>query len=147
MSGTERDLDSPHRRPDSASDDLVAAVGRVSEAWETIERARGRLFDFHQLTGHAHLLLIKAVEQLRAAGAPEAADLVERELVGLNVLEGRWTFQIVEEYDTVYYDTMRDAVAAITQEHMEGRRHVFEAELKQRVRVDGQPGQEANPLD
>lgn len=141
----ERDLDPPHSRPDDATDALVAAVGRVSEAWETIERARGRLFDFHQMTGHAHLLLIQAVDQLRDAGANNAADIVEKELVGLNVLEGRWTFQIVEEYDEVYYNTMRDAVAAITAEHMQGRRHVYEAELKKRVRVEGAPGQEATP--
>ena len=39
--------------PDGASDALVAAVGKVSEALEWVERARGRLYDFHQMMGHA----------------------------------------------------------------------------------------------
>lgn len=110
-----------------------------------IERARGRLFDFHQLTGHAHQLLVQAAAQLRDAGATESAERVEQELVGLNVLKGRWTFQVVEEYDEGYYQVMKEVINVITTEHMDGRRHVLEAELKQRLRVDGRPGQEATP--
>lgn len=68
---------------------------------EWIERARGRLYDFHQLSGHADLLLGLAAAKLRAAGHEEVADRLEREFIGRNVLEGRWTFQIVEEYGAV----------------------------------------------
>ena len=47
---------------------------------------RGRLYDFHQITGHAHLLLGDAAEMLRDAGATDSAAFIEQELVGLNVL-------------------------------------------------------------
>ncbi len=140
-----RDLDDAHARPPDATDDLVAAVGKVSEALECIERARGRLYDFHQITGHAHLLLGDAAEMLRDAGATDSAAFIEQELVGLNVLEGRWTFQMMEEYDDGYYATMKAASQRLRDEHMEGRRHIFEAEMKQRWRTPGAPGQEASP--
>lgn len=140
-----RDLDPAHARPNETTDELVSAVGTVSEAMEWIERARGRLYDFHQFTGHAHFLLLKAAQQFREAGATESADFLEHEIVGLNVLEGRWTFQIIEEYNEGYYEAMRAADRRLRDDHMAGRRHVFEAELKQRWRSPGRPGQEANP--
>ncbi len=46
-------VDADHSRPEGASDELVAAVGALSEAFERIERARGALYTFHQLTGGA----------------------------------------------------------------------------------------------
>ena len=39
------------------TDETIAAVGKVSEALEYVERARGHLYSFHQLMGHADLLL------------------------------------------------------------------------------------------
>ena len=52
----------PHRVPDGVDDLTVEAVGLVTEALETTERARGHLYSFHQLTGSADLQLGKAVE-------------------------------------------------------------------------------------
>src|SRR4051812_22583264 len=86
-----------HERPEGFDDNTVAAVGRLTEALETVERARGRLYDFHQLTGEADLKLEDAAHQLRAAGHTALADRIQTELVGRNVLPGRWTFQILEE--------------------------------------------------
>lgn len=46
---TEEDRD--HQRPEGVDDATVAAAGKLAEALEWIERARGRLYDFHQLVG------------------------------------------------------------------------------------------------
>ena len=43
--------------PDFPADDAVEAVGKMTEALEFVERARGHLYSFHQLIGHADLLL------------------------------------------------------------------------------------------
>ncbi len=134
-----------HTRPGAADDATVAAVGKVTEALETVERARGHLYSFHQLTGSADLALGEAVDGLRAAGHGELADRVENELIGLNVLDGRWTFQIVEEYDDGYYATFRAFERAARDELLEGRRHVFEAEMKETRRTHGRRGHEARP--
>ena len=124
--------DPAHARPDGASDAVVAAVGRLSEALERIERARGALYDFHQLVGGADAMLDEVVDGLRAAGFDVAAARIESELIGRNVLPGRWTFEVVEEFDDDYYRAWRDLERAVREETMAGRRHVFEAEMKAR---------------
>lgn len=138
-------IDDEHLRPDGASDKDVEAVGKLSEALEKIERARGRLYDFHQLIGGADMDIADAVKLLAEAGHDELADTVNREVVGRNVLAGRWTFQIVEEFDDGYYAVARSAEQAVRDQLMAGRRHVYEAEMKERNRTHGVPGHEARP--
>jgi hypothetical protein len=137
--------DDRHRRPEGVDDATVEAVGKVSEAVEWLERARGRLFDFHQMLGHLDFQMGDAVDMLRKAGHDDLAELLDEEVVGRNVLDGRWTFQIVEEFEDVYYGPIRDVERRIRDELLQGRSHVFEAELKERRRTDGMPGHEARP--
>jgi hypothetical protein len=140
-------VDTRHSRPDGASDDLVHAVGALSEAFERIERARGALYTFHQLMGGADAMLDDVVEGLRGSGHGDLADRVRDELVGRNVVEGRWTFQLVEEFDDGYYATWRGIEQVVREKTMAGRRHVLEAEMKQRRRTHGRPGHEATPTE
>ncbi|MHA6796200.1 hypothetical protein ACVGVM_22210 [Pseudonocardia bannensis] len=140
-----RSVDEAHARPDGASDDLVSAVGKFSEALERLERARGALFEFHQLIGGADAMLDDVVEQLRKAGRNHWADRIQTELIGRNVLPGRWTFQIVEEFEDGYYDVFKGLEREVRDDTMAGRRHVFEAEMKERRRTPGQPRHEATP--
>ncbi len=119
--------------------DVAEAVGKVTEALETVERARGHLYSFHQLTGRADLQLDAAVTQLRELGHADLAELISRELVGRNVLPGRWTFQVVEEYDDGYYRCFREIEGLVRSRLTEGRRHVHEARLKESRRTHGHP--------
>ncbi|UAK33619.1 hypothetical protein K8O92_06660 [Nocardia asteroides] len=137
--------DIAHRRPDGVDDATVAATGKLSEALETVERARGHLYAFHQLTGGADLALDEAVEMFRAAGHAHIADRISTELIGRNVLAGRWTFQIVEDYDDNYYDVFRGIERATREELLGGRRHLYEAEMKESRRTHGLPGHSATP--
>src|SRR4051812_38517232 len=93
-------------RPD-LDDTTVEALGKLSEAVGAAEHARGLVYGFHRRTGTAGLQLQEAVELFRKAGHTELADGLERELVGRNVIADRWTFQIVEDYDTDYWTTFR----------------------------------------
>ena len=133
------------RRPAGVSDATVEAVGAVSEALETVERARGALYTFHQLMGHADLQLGDACEKLRTAGHAAQADQLEVDLVGRNVLFGRWTFQVVEEFDDSYWSPFRDYEAALRKALTGGVRHVYEAEMKADRRSSGRAGHEATP--
>ncbi|KOX26063.1 MULTISPECIES: hypothetical protein [unclassified Streptomyces] len=132
-------------RPENVSDLTVEALGSLSKALETTERARGHLYSFHQLTGTADLELDKAVALLRRAGHEKWADLVEREILGRNVIPGHWTYQIVEAYDETYHEPFRklerDAVSALA----EGRGHLYEAEMKERRRTHGHRDHTATP--
>lgn len=134
-----------HRPPAGVDATTVEAVGLVTEALEATERARGHLYSFHQLTGTADLKLGEAVDKLRAAGHDEVADELEREIVGRNVLDGRWTFQVVEEYDALYYGPFRDAERAVRDRLVQGRRHLYEAAMKEDRRTHGRPGHTALP--
>lgn len=145
---TEVDLECPaveHTVPDGVDDTTVEAVGLLSESLEMVERARGHLYSFHQISGRADLKLGEAVERLREAGHGGVADELERELVGRNVLRGRWTFQVVEEYDDGYWSTFRAAERSVRDRLVQGRRHLFEATLKEDRRTHGHPDHTARP--
>jgi len=136
--------DSDRTRPD-LDDVTVEGLGKLSEALETVEQARGLLYGFHQLTGKADRLLQDAVDQLRKAGHAELADDLERDLVGRNVIADRWTFQIVEDFDDSYWSAFRAFDARARAELADGDRHVLEARMKQRERTKGHPRHEAGP--
>jgi len=114
----------------------IAAAGKMTEAFETLERARGHLYSFHQLVGEADLALDDALAGLRECGAADLADRIEGELVGRNVLPGRWTFEVVEEFDEMYWSAFRDYERRVRDALVGGRRHVYEAEMKARRRGD-----------
>jgi hypothetical protein len=131
-----------HQRPDGLDDTTVEALGKLSEALETVERVRGHLYEAHQLTGTADFQLDEAVALFRKAGHTEVAERIARELIGRNVIPGHWTFQIVEEFDEGYYAEFRAVEQDARDELADGRRHIYEAELKQRRRTHGRPGHE-----
>jgi hypothetical protein len=130
------------QQPDQGT---VEALGKLSEALEAAEEARGRLYGFHRLCGRADLTLGEAVDLLRQAGHRELADQIDVELVGRNVLPGRWSFQIVEEYDDDYYAAFKRLEAEAREQLAHGRRHLYEAAMKEDRRSHGRPGHEKTP--
>jgi hypothetical protein len=78
---------------------------------------------------------------------PDEAALLRDGVVGRNVLDGRGTFQMIEEFEDCYYDPIRAAEREIRDRLMAGRRHVFEAELKERRRTRGHPHHTSRPGD
>lgn len=135
------------RRPAGVDDATVKATGKVSEALEYIHRVRGALYDAHQLMGHADFLFGEAADELREAGHGELADFLDTDIVGRNLIPGRWTFQMMEEFDDTYYEVVVAAEARIRDELLGGRRHVYESELKEQRRTRGKAGHESRPQD
>ncbi|MBG0740760.1 hypothetical protein IV500_15400 [Paeniglutamicibacter antarcticus] len=139
--------DANHQRPDGVTDATVTALGKLSEALEVVEHARGYLYGFHRLTGKADLALGEAVDLFREAGHTGLADRLEQEIVGRNVIDGRWTFQVVEDYDDGYYAQFKAAEKLARQELVDGKRHLFEAEMKEDRRTHGRANHEALPSE
>ncbi|GAA3917547.1 hypothetical protein [Actinoplanes auranticolor] len=135
--------DSEHRRPEGVDDVTVEALGKLSEALETVERVRGHLYSLHQLIGEADFKLDEAVSLFVQAGQPKLAERIAQELIGRNVVPGHWTFQLVEEFDDGYYAEFRALEKDARDELAGGRRHLYEAELKERRRTRGREGHEA----
>jgi hypothetical protein len=136
-----------HDRPAGVDDATVGALGKLSEALEAVEHARGLLYGFHRLSGTADLTLGEAIDELRAAGHTALADELAADLQGRDVVPGRWTFQLVEEYDDGYYGRFKAHEQRAREQLVGGRRHLFEAEMKQREITPGRPGHEASPAD
>jgi hypothetical protein len=122
--------------PDPAT---VEALGKLSEALETVERARGHLYSFHQLSGSADAQLQEGVRMLRAAGHDELAEQIAAGLIGRNVLPDRWTYRIVEEYDDGYWSVFREYENRARQSLAGGRRHLHEAAMKAEERAGKVP--------
>ena len=144
---TDRGQDGPdraHRRPEGLDDVTVQALGKLSEALETVQRVRGHLYSMHQLTGTADFQLDEAVSLFMQAGHTALAERIERELVGRNVTPGHWTFQLVEEYEDGYYAEFAALKKQARDDLAQGRRHLYEAELKERRRTRGRAGHEAH---
>jgi len=109
----------------------VEALGKLSEALETVERVRGHLYSMHQLTGTADFQLDQAVSLFMQAGHPKMAERIQRDLIGRNLVPGHWTYQIVDEFDDGYYAEFRAVEKNARDELAQGRRHLYEAKLKQ----------------
>ena len=139
--------DAAHQRDVGMDDATVEALGKLSEALEVVEQARGFLYGFHRLTGKADLTLGEATAMLRDAGHEQLAEQLDRELVGRNVIHGRWTFQVVEDYDDGYYSDFKTAETMIRNELASGKRHLFEAEMKEDRRTHGRTHHEAMPQE
>lgn len=139
--------DADHQRGAGVSDATVEALGKLSEALEVVEHARGYLYGFHRLTGKADLALGEAVGLFREAGADSVADYLDQRIIGRNVINGRWTFQVVEDYDAGYYSAFKEAESMARHELADGKRHLFEAEMKENRRTHGLPHHEARPTE
>lgn len=134
-----------HTVPDGVDAATVEAVGKLTEALETTERARGHLYSFHQLTGSADLQLGEACDALRAAGHDKLANRITSELIGRNVIPDRWTFQVVEEYDDGYWSVFRRFEQEARDALTAGRPHLHEAGMKEERRTKGLPEHTAGP--
>jgi hypothetical protein len=136
-----------HRRPDGVTDATVEALGKLSAALDHVEDARGHLYAFHRLCGSAERTLEEATSMIRAAGHADIADTLDRDVLGRNPLPGMWSFQMVEAYDDGYYASAKGIQQRAIDELMAGRRHIFEAEMKELRRTPGREGHEATPDD
>jgi hypothetical protein len=133
-----------HQTPEGLSEKTIEGVGKLSEAFEYIERAKGHLYSFHQLLGQADFGVEEAADLLDEAGESEFAARLRRDLVGRNVLDGRWTYQVVEEFDDTYYEFFR-GIERESRELTGGVRHLYEARLKEQRRTPGHPQHSADP--
>jgi hypothetical protein len=146
--GARRPDDGPdpaHRRPEGVDDATIEALGRLGKALDLCEESRGHLYAFHRRTGDTERCLREAVELLHEAGHHDLADRVDTEVVGRNVIAGRWTFQLVEDYDDGYYRTFLDVEQAARDQLVQGRKHVHESEMKESHRTHGRRGHESRP--
>jgi hypothetical protein len=111
-------------------DATVDALGKISEALEIVDHARGLLYAFHRHCGMADLTLQEGVRMLRSAGHPEMADEIDQVLVGRDIIKDRWSFQVVEDYDANYWEVFRAMERRTRARLGDAEPHIYEAEMK-----------------
>lgn len=124
----------PQGSPDEVT---VEAVGRFTEGFERLIRARGALYEFHQQMGRCDALLGEAADLLDAAGHGELARDLDTTLLGRNAIPDQWTFEIVEAFDETYYEVAAAFERRVRETLSGGRRHVHEAQMKAARRTSG----------
>jgi hypothetical protein len=139
--------DPDHRAPEGVDEATIRAVGKITAALEVADQARGYLYGFHRLVGRADNELQEALDDLEDAGHGDLAAALRAEVVGRNVIEGRWSFQVVEDFDDGYWTRFRDAERTVREQLVGGRRHVYESTMKERNRTNGRRGHESRPSE
>lgn len=134
------ELPGEFERPDGVDTATVRGMGALTLAMETVIRARGALYEFHQLTGKADNEVADAVAALRSAGHAQVADEIEREIAGRNVNDRRWTFQIVEDYERTYYQPFAERHRSVRELLLGTHHHQLEAEMKRDRATPDEPG-------
>jgi hypothetical protein len=137
--------DSAHLRHPGTSDETVEALGKLSEALEVVEQARGLLYGFHRLTGTADLMLDEAVSLLRVAGHADLAGRVEGRSSAATSSTAGGLSRSSRTTTTTTTPPSRTWSGRPGTNSPGGKRHLFEAGMKERRRSGGRPHHEALP--
>jgi hypothetical protein len=97
---------------DDPSDAELAAIHEVELGVERLRRAHGNLVAFHHDTGRAMDHLAEAERLLRECGHADLADDLATDLLARGVVDGadpagRWSYDVLESFETT---VMTDAV-------------------------------------
>ena len=130
MSDGRRRVVDPADGVDAIDDATLRAVHRLEVAAEWIERAFGALLDAHHAAGHAQEMLLVAADLLDEAGHGELAALVRSDAACKDAADGRWTYQVVDEFRSHLLDPVRRVDQRVRDELTGGVRHRYEARMK-----------------
>lgn len=105
------------------------ALHRIELGVEWLRRAHGNLVAFHHNTGHAMDHLAEAEQLLRAAGRDGLADELRDEHLPLGVVRAngeRWSYDLLEDFESGFLDSVTGFETAAREEIADGRRHLTE---------------------
>ena len=120
---------------DQLSDQEREALHQVELGIEHLHRAHGHLVSFHHDTGRAMDHLADAEDHLRQCGYDELADELRDEYLPRGVVTddtaddthaGRWSYDLLENYQDVFLADLVDFGEAVTQQVADGLRHAAE---------------------
>jgi hypothetical protein len=111
-------------------DATLRAVHRLEVASEWIERAFGALLDAHHAAGHGQEMLLEAADLLAEAGHGDLAALVRSDAACKDAADGRWTYQVVDEFRGHLLEPVRGVEERVRAELTGGVRHRYEARMK-----------------
>jgi hypothetical protein len=109
------------------TDAEVEALHEVELGVEWLHRAHGKLLAFHHNTGHAMEHLAAAETLLRESGHDDIADDVRDRYLPRGVVDGdRWSYDIVESFESGFMHDVTAFAERTRREVADGRGHVAE---------------------
>jgi len=111
---------------DEVSEAEAAAIHEVELTLEWLQRARGLFVQFHHATGHALDHLDDAEAALRDCGYDDLADEIRDEHLPRSVIEDRWTYDLLEEYEETFLRPYESFERRARDSVTDGVRHVHE---------------------
>jgi hypothetical protein len=130
MSDGRRKVVDPAEGVDAIGVATLRAAHRLEVAAEWIERAFGALLDAHHAAGHGQGMLLEAADLLDAAGHRDLAALVRSDAACGDAADGRWTYQVVDEFRAHLLEPVRRVEERVRDELTGGVRHRYEARMK-----------------
>jgi hypothetical protein len=112
----------------------LAAVHDVEVGREWLCRAHGHLLAFHHAVGHGMDHFADAESALRAAGHADLADTLRDDVLPRGVVDDRWSYAVVESFETTMLDAVSAYEADVRAKLVDGERHVAERRQENRWR-------------
>lgn len=112
--------------PSHPEDSAVEALHRVELGLEWFHRAHGHLVAFHHNTGHAMDHFAAAEALLRDRGEDDLADELRDEFLPCGVLGDRWSYDVLESFQSGLLDDAEGFEERARDELADGDRHVAE---------------------
>lgn len=103
----------------------IEALHHLQLGKEDIKKARGYLMDFHHEIGSGMNHYKKAHELLEEVDRDKSADEIS-EMVPRDVIEGYWSWKLVEEFESHFYDPVSDAEESVRDRMADGEEHINE---------------------
>ncbi|WP_276271219.1 hypothetical protein [Haloarcula litorea] len=102
------------------------ALHRAELGVEWLRRAHGSLVEFHHATGHAMDHLHEAEATLRECGHTDLADELRDELLPSGAVEDRWTYDLLESFESGLLADVTAHERRAREELADGERHITE---------------------
>jgi hypothetical protein len=116
------------------TEEELTALHHCQLGVEHVHRAYGSLLDFHHRVGHAMDRFDEAERTLRAAGHDELADELRDRHLPAGVVDGRWSYEVVEAFEREFRDPVAAFEASVRERLADGRNHVAERRQQRRWR-------------
>lgn len=110
------------------------AVSDVRRALEHANRAYGALLEFHHEIGRTMERLEESADALEAAGYDEFADEIREHHLSAGVVEDRWSYEVVADFETGFLADVDDFEGCVREELADGERYVAARRLKRHRR-------------
>lgn len=110
----------------------IQALHELQLGMEKFKMAHGNLVEFHHNIGSGMEHYRRAMEMLEDSH-PELAEEIAPELAR-GVVEGRWSWSIVEEFEEFFMENVREANNEVRDELADGEEHINEFMMEERRR-------------